>query len=123
MLFEVCHKTLENKVLPVNNNSDTPSCRIAVVVIFKLRHDYSADSWTCTGNLIGVEGTTEVAKMLLKNKTMKILDLQDNPIGEEGTTKLIDSLTHNTTVELVLPKKYKLPIVSSGVDSNRVVFN
>ena len=76
------------------------------------------------GNLIGVEGTTVLAKMLLKNKTMKVLDLQDNPIGEEGTTKLIDSLTHNTTVELlVLPKKYKLPIVSSGVDSNRVVFN
>ena len=75
-------------------------------------------------NLIGVEGTTVLAKMLLENKTMKVLDLQDNPIGKEGTTKLIDSLTHNTTVELlVLPKKYKLPIVNSGVDSSRVVFN
>ena len=74
------------------------------------------------GNLTGVEGTTALTKMLLKNKTVKVLDLQDNPIGKEGTQKLIDSLTHNTTVEqLMLPKKYKV-LIGSGVDSNRVVF-
>ena len=55
--------------------------------------------------------------MLLKNKSLKSLNLQDNSIGEEGTQKLIDCLTHNTTVEvLCLPKKYKSPITRSGTD-------
>ena len=56
--------------------------------------------------------------MLLKNKSLKELSLQDDSIDKEGTQKLIDSLTHNTTVkELELPQKYDLLFSSSGVDS------
>ena len=73
-------------------------------------------------NPIGVKGASEFAEMLLKNKPLNVLNLRDDSIGEEGTQKLIDSLTHNTTVkELVLPKKYKSSITSSGTD-HRVYF-
>ena len=72
-------------------------------------------------NSIGVEGATAFAEMLLKNKSLKVLSLDDNSINREGTQKLIDSLTHNTTVKILrLPRKYKLPIASSRVNS-RVV--
>ena len=63
------------------------------------------------------EGATAFAEMLLKNKSLKKVYLQDNSIGEEGTQKLIDSLTHNTTLkELKLPVKYKSSITNSGMD-------
>ena len=69
-------------------------------------------------NPIGVKGAAAFAEMLLKNKSLKELNLQDDSIGEEGTHKLIDSLKHNTTVErLLLPEKYKLSTASSGVSS------
>ena len=58
-------------------------------------------------NPLGVRGATEFAEMLLKNKSLVIMKLQDDSIGEEGTQKLIDSLTHNTTVKLFLPEKYR----------------
>ena len=49
-------------------------------------------------NPIRDKGATAFAEMLLKNKSLKVLDLQDDFIGVEGTQKLIDSLTHNITV-------------------------
>jgi len=74
------------------------------------------------GNPIGVKGAAVFAEMLLKNKSLRELFLEDDSIGKEGTQKLIDSVTYNTTVEeLVLPYKYKSSIDSSRVDS-RVSF-
>ena len=74
-------------------------------------------------NPIGVEGAIPFAEMLLKNKSLQELYLEDDPIGEEGTHELIDSLTHNTTVKkLGLPKKYESSITNSGIDT-RVWFN
>ena len=46
---------------------------------------------------IGVEGATAFAEMLLKNESLKVLNLLDDFIGEEGAQKLIHSLKHNTT--------------------------
>ena len=66
-------------------------------------------------NPIEIKGATAFAKMLLKNKSLKKLYLQDDSIGEEGTQKLIDS--HSTTVTLWLPEKYKSFAANSGVDS------
>ena len=72
-------------------------------------------------NPVGVEEATALAEMLLKNTSLKGLDLRDDSIGEEGTLKLIDSLKHNTTIEkLFLRGKYKSSITSSEVDSSRV---
>ena len=55
------------------------------------------------------------AEMLLKNKSLKELSLQDDSIGEEGTQKLIDSLTHNTTVKeldgFLRNTSYSFPVV------------
>ena len=67
------------------------------------------------GNPIGVKGATAFAEMLPENKSLKVLDLQNDSIGEEGSQKLINSLTHNTTVEqLWLPEKYKSSISTVG---------
>ena len=64
-------------------------------------------------NPIGIKGATAFAEMLLKNKSLKELNLKDDSIGEEGAQELIDSLTHNTTVEeLVLHDKYKSSIAN-----------
>ena len=60
--------------------------------------------------------------MLLKNKSLKELNLKDGSIGEEGTQKLIDSLTHNTTLERLYLPKCKPSVASSGIDSTRVLF-
>ena len=55
--------------------------------------------------------------MLLKNNSLKTLDLRDDSIGEEGTQKLFDSLARNTTMKtLQLPKKYESSIANSGID-------
>ena len=71
----------------------------------------------------GVKGAAAIAKMLLKNKSLKELYLDNllliDSIGKKGIQKLIDSLTHNTTVEtLKLPEKYKSSFDSSEVDSS-----
>ena len=77
------------------------------------------------GNLTGVKGTTAFAEVLLKNKSLRVLSLQDNSIGEiQGTQRLIDSLKHNTKLEMLrLPKKCKSSVASSYVNTNRVVFS
>ena len=49
-------------------------------------------------NPIRDTGATAFAEMLLKNKSLKVLHLQDDFIGVEGTQKLIDSLTRNITL-------------------------
>ena len=76
------------------------------------------------GDLTGVKGTTAFAEMLLKNKSLRILSLQDNSVGEiQGIQILIDSLKHNTKLEMLwLPKKCKLSVASSYVNTNRVHF-
>ena len=77
--------------------------------------------WTLylgANNPIGVKGAAAFAEMLLKNKSLINLNLQDVSIGEEGTQKLIDCLQHNTTLErLLLPEKYKSSIATSRVES------
>ena len=77
------------------------------------------------GDLTGVKGTAAFAEMLLKNTSLRVLSLQDNSIGEiQGTQKLIDSLKQNTKLEMLwLPKKCKLSVSSSEVDSDRVSFS
>ena len=51
-------------------------------------------------NPIGFVGAAAFAEMLLKNKSLKLLNLADDSITKEGIQKLIDSLKHNTTVNL-----------------------
>ena len=56
-------------------------------------------------NSVGVKGDAALfAEMLLKNKTLKVLDLRDDSIGKEGAQQLNDSLTHNNSVTLWLPQ-------------------
>ena len=72
---------------------------------------------------IGSKGAAAFAEMLLKNKSLKVLEFpyDDDSIGEEGTQKLIDSLEHNTTLEtLKLCAEYK-SFIAGSVD-NRVRF-
>ena len=51
-------------------------------------------------NPIRVKGATAFAEMLLKNKSLKELNLKGAKIGEEGAKKLNESLTYNKTVRL-----------------------
>ena len=70
---------------------------------------------------IGVKGATAFAEILLKNKSLKVLNLLDDSIGVEGAQKLIDSLTHNTTImTLVLHGKYESSV--TRVDISRVYY-
>ena len=75
------------------------------------------------GNHMGVKGAAALAELLLRNKSLRALNLLDNSMGVEGTQKLLDAVVHNTTLEtLLLPKKYKSSVASTGVDS-RVYFD
>lgn len=77
------------------------------------------------GDLTGVKGTTAFAETLLKNKSLRVLSLQDNSIGEiQGAQILIDSLKRNTKLEMLwLPKKCKSSVASSYLNTNRVHFS
>ena len=58
--------------------------------------------------------------MFLKNKSLKVLDLSNNPICDEGIQNLIDSIIHNATVEkLLFPESST--VSGSGAD-RRVIF-
>ena len=54
-------------------------------------------------NPIRVKGAAAFAEVLLRNKSLKELNLQGTKIGEEGVKKLNESLTYNTTVRLWFP--------------------
>ena len=49
---------------------------------------------------------TLIAEMLLKNKTLKELELSSDSISNEGIHKLIYSLAHNTTVQELQTHKF-----------------
>ena len=48
---------------------------------------------------ISSEGAVELAAALWKNSTLKHLDLDYNPIGVEGASSMSDMLQHNTSLE------------------------
>ena len=48
---------------------------------------------------ISSEGAVELAAALWKNSTLKCLDLNYNPIGVEGASSMSDMLQHNTSLE------------------------
>ena len=48
---------------------------------------------------ISSEGAVELAAALCKNTTLKRLDLDHNPIGVEGASSMSDMLQHNTSLE------------------------
>ena len=75
------------------------------------------------GNRMGVKGAAAFAELLLRNKSLRALNLLDDSVGMEGTQKLLAAVAHNTTLEtLLLHRKYKSSIASSGVGS-RVYFD
>ena len=50
---------------------------------------------------ISSEGAVELAAALCKNSTLKYLDLDHNPIGVEGASSMSDMLQHNTSLEVL----------------------
>ena len=48
---------------------------------------------------ISSEGAVELAAALCKNSTLKHLDLDNNPIGVEGASSMSDMLQHNTSLK------------------------
>ena len=50
---------------------------------------------------ISSEGAVELAAALCKNSTLKHLDLDHNPIGVEGASSMSDMLQHNTSLEVL----------------------
>ena len=68
-------------------------------------------------NCIGIDGTSSFAEMLIKNRSLKLLDLHSDTIGGKlGTEILIESLQQNTTLErLIIPTLHVLDIKNSGM--------
>ena len=48
---------------------------------------------------ISRQGASELAAALSKNSTLKVLDMNHNPVGLEGASSMSDMLQHNTSLE------------------------